>query len=62
MSLSGFIAEIIWTEADIARIKPCCSPEIAHATDLAAATGLRRGDLLRLSWSHIQDDAIVTSR
>jgi hypothetical protein len=27
-----------------------------------AATGSRRGDLLRLSWSNIQDDAIATSR
>jgi integrase len=52
-------AEIIWTDADIARIKQACTPEIAHAIDLAAATGLRRGDLVRLSWLHIQDGAIV---
>jgi len=52
-------AEIIWTDANIARIKQFCAPEIAHVIDLAAATGLRRGDLLRLSWSHIQDEAIV---
>jgi integrase len=54
-------AEIIWTDADIARIKQVASPEVGHAIDLAAATGLRRGDLLRLSWSHIQDDAIVVT-
>jgi integrase len=49
----------IWTDADIARLKSKCSPEIAHAIDLAAHTGLRLGDLLRLSWSHIGGDAIV---
>jgi integrase len=27
--------------------------------ELAAHTGLRRGDLLRLSWSHIGEDAIT---
>jgi integrase len=52
-------SEIIWTDADLARIKPHCTPEIADATDLAAGTGLRRGDLLRLSWSHVGADAIV---
>jgi integrase len=52
-------SEIIWTDADVAQIKATCSIEIAHAVDLAAHTGLRQGDLLRLSWSHIGDDAIV---
>ena len=54
-------AEVIWTDADIAQLKQTCSPEIAHAVDLAAHTGLRRGDLLRLSWTHIGRDAIVIS-
>src|SRR5262249_30889652 len=36
-----------------------CSPEIARVVDLAAHTGLRLGDLLRLSWSHIGEDAII---
>jgi integrase len=52
-------SEIIWTDADIIRIKKTCSAEIGWAVDLAAHTGLRLGDLLRLSWSHIGDDAIV---
>jgi integrase len=52
-------SEIIWTDADIAHIKKTCSAEIAHAIDLAGHTGLRLGDLLRLSWSHVGDDAIV---
>jgi integrase len=59
-------SEIIWTDADIAQLKKAggsrkiegkltelpCLPEIAHAIDLAANTGLRLSDLLRLSWSH----------
>jgi len=56
---SGNRSEIIWTDADIAQLKKICSPEIAHAVDLAAHTGLRLGDLLRLSWSHVGEDAII---
>jgi integrase len=58
---SGDRSEIIWTDADIAQLKgaKACSAEIAHAVDLAAHTGLRLGDLLRLCWSHVGDDAIV---
>jgi integrase len=52
-------SEIIWTEADIARLKATSSPEIAHAVDLAAHTGLRLGDLLRLSWSHVCENRIA---
>ena len=52
-------SEIIWIDSDITHIKGTCSAEIAHALDLAGHTGLRLGDLLRLSWSHVGDDAIV---
>jgi integrase len=52
-------SEVIWTDAEIAQLKRTCTPEIAHAVDLAAHTGLRLGDLLRLSWSHLRDDCIV---
>jgi integrase len=51
-------SEIIWTDSDITHIKQTCSTEIAHAVDLAGHTGLRLGDLLRLSWSRIGDDVI----
>lgn len=54
-------SEIIWTDSDIATIKKTCSLEIAHAVDLAAHTGLRLSDLLRLSWSHVGEDAITLS-
>ena len=52
-------SEIIWPDADIAALKKTCSAEIAHAVDLAAHTGLRLSDLLRLSWSQIGEDAIT---
>ena len=72
---SGDRSEIIWTDADIEQLKKAggsqkiggkqvelsCPPEVAHAVDLAAHTGLRLGDLLRLSWSHIGEDAITLS-
>ncbi|NGO54001.1 tyrosine-type recombinase/integrase [Allomesorhizobium camelthorni] len=52
-------SEIIWTDDDIARLKKSCSTEVSYVVDLAAHTGLRVGDLLRLSWSHVGEDAIV---
>jgi integrase len=55
---SGDRSEIIWTDSDIAVLEKTCSPEIAFAVDLACHTGLRLGDLLRLSWSHVGQDAI----
>jgi integrase len=55
----GDRSEIIWVDSDIAVLKKTCSPDIAHAVDLACHTGLRLGDLLRLSWSHIGEDAIT---
>jgi integrase len=56
---SGDRSEIIWTEGDIAEFKAVCSAELARAIDLASHTGLRLSDLIRVSWSHIGDDAIV---
>jgi integrase len=60
----GDRSEIIWTEADIRQLKAGapnkpCPEEIRRAVDLAAHTGLRLGDLLRLSWSHVGEDAIM---
>jgi integrase len=52
-------SEIIWSDADIALLKQTCAPEIAYAVESAAYTGLRLGDLLRLSWSHVDDNEIV---
>jgi integrase len=58
---SGDRSEIIWTNTDVVHLKKTCSAEIAHAVDLASHTGLRLGDLLRLSWSHVGDDAIIVT-
>lgn len=58
---SGSRAEVIWTAADIAQLKTKCSAEVVLAVDLAAHTGLRVGDLVRLSWSHIEADVIRIS-
>jgi integrase len=53
-------SEIIWTVSDIDQIKAgACPVEVIHAVDLAAHTGLRRADLLRLCWSHVGNDAIT---
>jgi integrase len=54
-------SEIIWTDADIEQVKACVSDEVKWVIDLAAHTGLRVGDLLRLSWSHVGADAIVVT-
>lgn len=54
-------SEIIWTDTDIVSIKKTCTAEIAQAIDLASHTGLRLGDLLQLSWSHVGTDAIIIS-
>lgn len=56
---SGSRAGIIWTDDDIAHLKKTCAVEIGYAVDLASHTGLRAGDLVRLSWSHVGPTAIV---
>src|SRR5215510_5592097 len=57
-------SESSWTDPKLAQIKggrpgKPCSPRMIDAVDLATYTGLRLGDLLRVSWSHIGEDAIV---
>lgn len=49
---------IIWTADDIARFEKHASRELVWALKLACLTGLRKSDLLRLSWSHVGDLAI----
>ncbi len=56
---SGDRSEIIWTDVDIAEFKAVASVQTGWAVDLAAHTGLRLGDLIRLTWKQIEDDAIV---
>ena len=49
---------IIWTADDLAALEAAASPEVMHAARLAALTGLRQADLLRLAWSHVGPLAI----
>jgi integrase len=56
---SGDRSDIIWTDTDINQLKAATSSEVGWALDLAAHTGLRMGDLLRLSWSHIGENDIT---
>ncbi|MBN9007909.1 MAG: site-specific integrase [Rhizobiales bacterium] len=51
-------AETIWTDEQIARIKATTSKEVGWAVDLAAFTGLRRGDLLSLTWESVGENSI----
>lgn len=46
-------SDLIWEPADLDALCKVASAEIGHAARLAALTGLRQGDLLKLSWSHI---------
>lgn len=45
---------IIWTADDLAALEAEASAEVYRAVRLASLTGLRKSDLLRLSWSHIK--------
>lgn len=51
-------AEIIWTADDLAKLKPHCALELDHAVPLALLTGLRSGDLIKLSWASVGEHAI----
>jgi integrase len=51
-------AETIWTDDQMACLKAATSKEVGWAVDLAAHTGLRRGDLLSLTWESVGENAI----
>lgn len=51
-------SEIIWLPEDIAALQTVASEEVMHAVRLAATTGLRQGDLVRLTWNCVKDDHI----
>lgn len=56
-------AEIVWTDDDIARFTAAANElKLGHVVDglrLAAVTGLRREDLITLTWSQVGEFAIV---
>lgn len=49
---------LIWTAADLDALADVAPAPITQAARLAALTGLRQADLLRLSWSHVRANSI----
>lgn len=52
-------SDIIWEAHHFAQLAPFASVEVNEGIDLAAATGLRRGDLVRLRWDQVGEHAII---
>jgi integrase len=52
-------SDMIWTDADLAKVCAHASVQVQHTVRLAAETGLRLGDLLALTWTEIDGAAIV---
>lgn len=52
-------AEIIWTDYDLAALLPECSLELRCAILLAIHTGARLGDLRKLTWSAVGENAMT---
>jgi integrase len=52
-------ADAIWTADDVTAFLKVASKELAWAVELAAFTGLRQSDLIRLAWNHQEGDAFV---
>lgn len=52
-------AEIIWTDDDLAAAQAHANRAVMDAIRLATMTGLRRADLVALTWGEVGDKAIV---
>lgn len=52
-------SDVIWEPHHFAAFRAKATPEVIEAVELAAATGLRRGDLVRLPWAAVGEHAIV---
>ncbi|MBW6531890.1 tyrosine-type recombinase/integrase [Sphingomonas sp. RRHST34] len=52
-------SEVIWEAEDFEKVAAVASVEVNEGVALAAFTGLRRGDLVKLPWSAIGEHAIV---
>lgn len=55
---TGNRSEVVWSDTDIDRMKAAAPAWLGRMIALAVNTGLRRGDLIKLCWSHIGPDAI----
>lgn len=53
---------LIWTEADLAALKPHCSETLWQAVSLAGESGLAMGDLVALPWSAWDGSSIEWKR
>lgn len=51
-------SERIWTPDDLGKLQNVASREIWWAVQAAMLTGMRQGDLLKLSWTHINEHSI----
>lgn len=52
-------AEVVWTKPDLIALLKGAEPEFRWAVLLAAFSGLRLGDLVRLTWADVGTDAIM---
>ena len=52
-------SDSIWTADDLAAFKAAASQELWWAVSLAALTGLRQSDLIRLTWTNDDGEAFV---
>src|SRR3546814_13128671 len=52
-------SDLIWEKHHLEVFMPVASVEVQEAADLAACTGLRRGDLVAQPWVAIGDNALV---
>jgi site-specific recombinase XerD len=52
-------ADVIWLPEDLDALLPHCAPEMAQTVRLAALSGLRMGDLIKLPWGSVGENAIV---
>lgn len=55
-------AGIVWAVDDLARVCASASPPVARALKLAHLTGLRRGDLVGLTWTEVDEAAKMIRR
>lgn len=49
---------MVWSEADEAAVMGCASPQLQLALQMALWTGQRQGDLLKVTWSAFDGDAL----